>query len=511
MPELGPVVAKGTIYETLLTSEKLQDRNLHDYGFKVKVRGKLLNRGDPLFGTPDKIYKWFYRFKGEFEIPELDEEILVQRDSVREGLKPEISRALMEGFFSVLRNRAVEAEDSHEYDPEEFGHRLHSISPHLAPRALEGLSNRDDTEYPAGGWKDVDVYLAEHGREGKAVDYHDATIYVNIEHPLFQSLKAKNIPDELMKVIGEALAGNLISSGYLSYKDVREDLIEDSVDIAEDALRTASRFIEDPIEYYKEQILETSYEGDTEFERAIVDAMNHIGLEAQHFGDSGDSDAIITFGVQGDDPYKISLEAKGCREGNGPIDHSQAEFSTALEHMEADNCNHTLFVAREFQLRGRSSEENSKLVNQVNMYDNLTCLTVNALIEILDRHSERGFSHERIKAIMTTDADPRDSDLFEVIDREWNKMPEETGIVRTVLEEARHQYMEETNDKPDIGMVRYALRESGKETITKEKIKRVLMVAEADTGMVSFDPDDGTFSVHQQPEIIINEMRGYSN
>lgn len=67
------------------TSDKLQDRNLHDYGFKITVHGKLLNRGDPHFGTADKVYKWFYRFAGEFEISELDVDILVHRDSVREG------------------------------------------------------------------------------------------------------------------------------------------------------------------------------------------------------------------------------------------------------------------------------------------------------------------------------------------------------------------------------------------------------------------------------------------
>lgn len=510
VPELGPVIASGTIYENLLTSDKLQDRNLHDYGFKVKVRGKLLNRGDPLFGTADKVYQWFYRFKGEFEIPDLDEDILVQRDSVREGLKPEISRAMMEGFFSVLRNRAVKAEDKDDYDPEEFGHRLHSISPHLAPRALEGLADRDDSDYPDSGWEDVDVHLAEHGREGKAVDYHDGTIYVNEDHPLFQSLKASDLPSDLVKVIGEALAGGLISSGYLSYKNVREELVDESIDISEDALRTASRFIQDPIEYHKDQIEEMSYEGDTEFEQAIVDAMNHIGLDAEHFGDSGDSDAVITFGVQADEPYKISMEAKGRKEGKGPVDHSKAEFSTALEHMEADNCDHTLFVAREFQLEGQSEGEDSKLINQVNMYDNLTCLTVKALKEILDRHSKRGFSHERIKEIMTTKAEPRDARLLEVIDEEWDQMPEETGIMRTVLEEARRQYMDETDDKPDIGMVRYALRDEGHTTITKAKIRSVLVVAEGDTGMVSFNPDDGTFSVHQQPDVIIEEMQGDS-
>jgi hypothetical protein len=511
VPELGPVIASGTIYENLLNRNKLEDRNLHDYGFKIKVRGKLLNRGDPLFGTSDKAYKWFYRFKGEFEIPELDDDILVQRDSVRESLKTELSRELMESFFSVLRRRANEAEEKEEYDPEEFGHRLHSISPHLAPKALEGLADLDDTDYPDSGWKDVDVHLAEHGRDKDAVRYHDGTIYVNEDHPLFQSLKAKDLPNELIKVVGEALAGNLISSGYLSYKEVREDLVDESIDISEDALRTASRFIEDPIEYHKEQIQEMSYEGDTEFEEAIVDAMDHIGLEAEHYGDSGDSDAIITFGVQGDEPYKISVEAKGCEEGNGPIDHSKADFSTAIEHMEADGCDHTLFVARDFQLEGQSEDSDSKLINHVEMYDELTCLTVNALIEILDRHSKRGFSHERIREIMTAEVLPRDEELLELIETEWNKMPNETGIVKTVLKEARQQYMDETDDKPDIGMVRYALRDSGQDSITKEKIRSVLSVAEADTGMVSFNPVDDTFSVHQKPEVIIKEMQGNSD
>lgn len=504
--ELGPVVARGTIYKEILTRDKLKDRNLHDYGFKVRVRGKLLNRGDPLFGTRDKVYQWFKRFHGEFEIPELDDEILVQRDSVREGLKPELSRTVMEGVFSVLRNRAVEAqrEEGEKYDPEEFGHRLHSISPYKAPQALEGLANRDDTDYPEGGWKDVDVHIAEHGRDGNAVDYKDGTIYVNTDHPLFRSLEADDMPNELVKVVGEALAGNLIASGYLSYKDVREDLVDDSIDISEDALRTASRFLEEPIEYYKEQIETASHEGDDPFEQAIVDALNHIGIEAEHYGNSGDSDAIITFGVQGNVQFKVSLEAKGKEEG--AVDHSEAEFSTALEHMDSDDCDHTVFVAREFQLDGPPGVEDSKLLKQYRRHDDLTLLTVEAVKEMLDRHADRGFSHERIKNIMTTDAEPGDGELLDVIEEEWNEMPEETGVMRTVLEEARQQFLDETVDAPDIGMVRAALRDEGKDSIDKDTIRTALTIAEADTGMVSFDPDDNSFSIHQTPEQIMKEM-----
>lgn len=504
--DLGPVVARGTIYKELLTREKLEDRNLHDYGFKVRVRGKLLNRGDPLFGTRDKVYQWFKRFHGEFEIPGLDDAILVQRDSVREGLKPELSRTVMESFFSVLRNRAVEAkqEEEEEYDPEEFGHRLHSISPHKAPQALEGLANRDDTDYPRGGWKDVDIHLAEHGRDGDAVDYHDGTIYVNTDHPLFRSLEADDMPSELVKVVGEALAGNLIASGYLSYKDVREDLVDDSIDISEDALRTASRYLEDPIQYYKEQIETASYEGDDPFEQAIVDALTHIGIEAEHYGDSGDSDAIITFGVQGSEQFKVSLEAKGKEEGG--VDHSDAEFSTALEHMDHDDCDHTVFVAREFQLDGPPGVEDSKLLKQFRRHDDLTLLTVEAIQEMLDRHADRGFSHERIKNIMTTDAEPGDGELLDVIENEWSEMPEETGVMRTVLEEARQQFLDETVDAPDIGMVRGALRAKGKDSIDKDTIRTALRIAQADTGMVSFNPDDNSFSINQTPEQILKEM-----
>jgi hypothetical protein len=251
-----------------------------------------------------------------------------------------------------------------------------------------------------------------------------------------------------------------------------------------------------------------SYEGDDRFEQAIVDALNHVGIEAEHYGDSGDSDAIITFGVSGGENYRISLEAKG--KGEGKVEHSQAQFSTALEHMDHDDCDHTLFVAREFQLEGQGDDD-SKLLKQFRRHDDLTLLTVEALQKMLDKHSERGFSHKRIKEIMTTETEPGEGRLLELIEEEWNEMPAETGVARTVLEEAREIFLNEPMDDPDVGMIRQALRIKDKETISKDKIKSVLILAEADTGMVTYDQEEQTFSINQTPDQIISEMSGGKN
>ena len=111
----------------------------------------------------------------------------------------------------------------------------------------------------------------------------------------------------------------------------------------------------------------------------------------------------------------------------------------------------------------------------------------------------------------------RDAIEFPTFDRDelvaLLEAEEDMGKGRTMnAEEARQQFLDETVDAPDIGMVRGALRAKGKETIDKETIRNALIIAEADTGLVSFNPDDNTFSVHQKPEEIMKEMdRGGGN
>lgn len=495
--KLGSIVARGAIYESTLTPDKLEEQDIYDHGFKLRVRGKLLNRDDPLFGISQRSHAFWNAFRGEFEMPDLDDEILVQRNEVKDGVKKDLAQLVMKSFFNTLRNRAEESEERK--DPGTFGHRLHTLSPFVAAEALEGLTEEDD-EYPASGWDDVDVKLAEMGRGGDAVRYvsSDQTIYINDEHPLFEALgETKDLPSEIRKVIGEALAGSEIAKGYLTYYDVNKDIVDKTKEISETALEIAAGYIQDPFQYYIEHIEKMSHEGDDVFEIAIADALNQIGVETQKHGGRGESDAIITLPREDTESLRISIEAKGKEEGK--VSHGELNISTAREHMKEDDCNHTLVVAREFVTESPPGEDGvSKFLNQLRMYEDVSALDVPALQRVLENHREKPYPHPQLDKILTNQKDP--DELIEFIDELSTELPAEKHIIREVLETA-YEIQRDDKRAQRLGLIMAEV------DIDDHEIETILRSVQISTGgMVTVRDDGRYFSIHQTPDQILDAM-----
>jgi hypothetical protein len=499
VPELGNVYADGAIYEDTLTPDKLESQNIYDHGFKLTVRGKLLNRTEPLFGISQRSHSFWNAFRSEFEMPDLDEDILVQRNDLQDGVRKDLAKLLMKSFFNTLRTRAEETEERR--DPGSFGHRLHTISPYKAAEALQGLSDGEE-EYPENGWEDVEVKLAELGRSANAVRYEkeDKTIYVNDEHPLFEALQnKKDLPSDLRKVIGEALAGTEIAKGYLQYYDVRKSLVDDTKEITEQALEIAAGYINNPFEYYKDELEDKSHEGDDAFEEAIFDALNFLGIETEHLGDSGDSDAIATFPRPDKDPFKISIEAKGKEEG--AVSHQEVNISTAREHMDHDECDHTLLVAREFTLDGpNGGPEDSKFLSQLRMNTDVSAMDVESLKILLDKHQERPIPYPKLRDILTNQKDPDEVPAY--IEEVQNSLPAEKEIVKDVLQTAFDIQKDDTRSQR-VGLIMAEV------DIEDSEIETILESAQISTsGMVTLRDEGRYFSIHQKPEHVIRVMSG---
>jgi hypothetical protein len=349
------------------------------------------------------------------------------------------------------------------------------------------------------------VELAELGRSNDAVNYSssDQTIYLNDDHPLFDGLKSKTNSTRLQKVVGEALAGSLLAIGYFSYNDVREDLIQGGKEVSEKVLRSAALYIEDEVEYHIRELEKKSYEGDTAFERAIVDAMQSVGLATRHEGGSGDSDGIIEITRPGQSPFRVSVEAKGS---SSTVTHSDVKIGTVRDHMKKDDCDHAVVISRDFQLQGRGADEDSNLIDQVSDgdYDDVSILQLDGFKKMLKLHRKRGFTFNQIIDILDNQEHPENhvDHVYEV----WQEMDAETGLVQAVLEASFRIQREENINDPTVGMILRDddIQEMG--DVQQEDIVNILSAASADTCMVQIDEDGRYYSIHQRPDQIIHEM-----
>jgi hypothetical protein len=504
VPVLGTIRGEGIIYNKSLKGGKAEeDRNLSDYGYRVRVRGKLLNRGSPRFDTPAKPHRYWNRFLGEIEAPSLDDRILVQRDDIREGLKAELVRTVLEKLFYHARNQA-EFNEEEEYEPDEFGHHLRGVSPDLAPRALQGLFD-DPSNVPERGWDDIEVMFEDFGHSGEIAKFEESeeVIYVNESHAFFQALKSEDVPDLIQKAFREAVIGPLAMSGLLKTHHVSDEVIEEGRRLSEQTLKAAARYVEDPYEMLCDKVETKSYEGDDPFERAIVEALDYIGLPVEHEGGSGDSDAIIEIVRPGEDNLRLSVEAKGKEDEDETVSHSDLNLSTASGHSFKDDCDHVLAVAREFQTTPQSGEDEAQLVTELNLekHNDISVLTVEAIQKLLRNHRETPYNYEQLRKILTHQKDP--DSVTEVVDEHWQELGIEDNVVESILEAAWEEQSDEGRVDPSIRMV-YRHEKVRDLDIEDNTVESVLLSAQAQTGLVQVDDED--YEIHQSPNVIADKL-----
>lgn len=506
IPELGSVFGYSFIYESTLTTNKRKERGYHDHGFHVKIKGRVLNKEDPLFGVSPRSHKYWNRFYAELEVPELDEAILVQRNQANEDkVQTQLTREVLRAIFNQMRALAEAKEEKERrdvYSPENFGKRLNTVSPYSAPLALEGLS---EGQFPEQGVESIDVQFATYDEWDSLFDYEadSGTIYINDEHPIFTALDevADSPSDKFKHVFAEALAGEFLGLGYLRYNRVDEQLLEEVYGILDDVLRTAVGYLRDEVEYLVTELEETSFEGNDPFEEAIVDAFRSVRLAARHQGGSGDHDGIITIPMAGEENFRLSLEAKGKKKGK-KVSHADVKPSTVDQHRKERNCQHALVIAREFTEEG-NSEERSQLLRQLDDWETISLLTTEAIEKILKLHSQRRFTHDQIIALFTNDVDP--GQLVGFIEDTWSDSPD-PGLTREILMLVWDDQQNDDLEKPDIGAVARALRRDGWE-VRRQDVVHVLQAIQTMTGgMLRVDMDGVYVELKSDPDTILAEL-----
>lgn len=505
IPELGPIFGHSFIYENTLTTGKRRQRGYHDHGFHVKVQGRVLNKEDALFGVSPRSHKYWNRFYSEVEISGLDEAILVQRNQVNEDrVETLLTREILKALFNFTRGLAEDIEESTtSYSPENFGKRLNTLSPYSAPLALDGLS---DGRFPEQGVESIQVEFATYDEWDSLFDYDTDknVIYINDEHPIFRALdEVANSPSQKFKhVFAESLAGEFLGLGYLKYHEVDPELLQEVQEILDDVLRTAVGYLRDEVEYLLNTLEETSFEGDEPFEEAIVDAFRSVRLSSRHQGGADDHDGILIIPRAGESNFRLSLEAKGKQEGD-KVSHDDVKYSTVDQHRRERNCDHALVIAREFIVDGRGKNDRSQLLRQLDNWETISLMTLEGLETILRLHSQRRFTYDQLKEILTNNVGPQE--LIDFIEDQWQNSPD-PGLTRLLLEATWEDQRHDDSMKPTIGAVTKTVRENGRE-VDRDDVEDILRAIQTMTGgMVTVTSDSFYVELKSDPDTILDEL-----
>lgn len=499
VPGLGPVTGEATIFDGTLTTGKREERGFQDHGFKITVRGKHLNRHDPLFGVSQRSHKYWSRFFADVEIPGLDDAILVQRNDVNENrIETLLTRRLLKTLFNYCRSKTESKETSESYQPKGFGERLNLYSPFEAAEAVEGLTG----EYPGDDIDEIEIKSTSRNEDDRAVLYEDGTVYINEEHPYFKALSEERGYSNFKEGIAEGIAGHLLVKGYLDKHGIEHPLLEASDEIYDDVLRSAASYFRDETAYLQRRLEETSYEGDDPFERAIVTTFRTMKLASRHYGESGNPDGVLRFPM-GDEEARVSIEAKGKKEGK-KVNHRVANISSITRHRDDNDCDHAVLIAREFTLDGQGGSGDSSLLQEVEREDNLTLLRLDAIKKMLELNKERRMGYSMVYEIITSGKHPEE--MIPFITEKWEKQPE-PDLMRKILDEG-WQLQNESSMRPNAGMLVQNKRIQRIDGIQqRDDIAEIIRVIGHLTGGKVKVYDDGyEFKLDVPPEVILDEM-----
>lgn len=501
VPYLGDVAGTGKFYDTKLTSEKRSDRGFKDHGFRVHVRGKLLNKDHVRFGLKNLSHTYWIKMLVEIEMPGLDPSIRVQRDDTMDTLEVKVAQVVLRAFFNAIRAEGKKYEETEEDDPtggmeKPFTDRLEVRSPEYAYESIRGLT--EEGQMPAD-LSEIDIDFTPLGASRNAVDYQadDARIRINEEHPLLESLERRDgFSDDIKDSLSEILAGRLLLEGYQNHHDVDEYILQVSNQIFEAVLRSAADTFANEVDYQMDHLRDASYQGNTRFEVAIAESLQKMGISAVQEGGPGASDGIITIPQAGDN-FRISVEAKGSGD---VITHKNFNKGDIKRHMEEDGCDHALIVGREFQLDGRGDQE-SAFMRSLEDYESI--MSLDGIERLLRLQRQRGFSHPQLKEVFTSDASP--DEIVEYITETWKEVSEERKI-REVLE-VGHDYMSSNQNHPSIGSLNDRIEDMSYDEIW-DVLEDVQTLA---PGMIVFKDSGGRFKLKGTPDAILDRMSVPSN
>lgn len=496
VPELGAVRGGAIITKSSLTTSPLEERGYHDNGFFVRVHGKVVNPEDPLFGITQRSHHYWRRFRATIEVPGLDRAILVQRNQVSEArIETLVVREVLRALFGEAKSLGAAAERAPAYEPPPFGRRLSTLSPFTAGLGFAGLAPEGVAPLPP---EDVKIEFRALGSNA-GIGYFDPKarlIVLNDDHPAVAAAEEMEGAEgeQLKPFLGEVMAGDLVAGGYLRSQKVDDRVVEETVGLLDDSLRTATGYIRDPVLHHIEQIEAASAEGGKAFEVAIVKAFQDLRIAARRFGAPGESDGVLELSRGTRENFRVSVEAKGSK---GIVDHANVDLATCRTHMVEKGCEHAVIVAREFQVEGGKKGEPSVLLRGLGK--DVTLLRVDAIKRLLELNRERPFPHDKLESILLSQTPP--DKMVSFIEETWRQLPE-PGTLRDVMTAIWDAQEQDKINRPNAGMIVADPRVRRRKLSTADVEHIVEFVALA-TKMLTINVADGTYQLLSRPEAVV--------
>ena len=426
-----PEGVRGSVIVTVRSLHAGKSADLgRSHGFFVKIRGRLINEEDPLFGLSPRSYQTFNRFRADLTADDLDDAVIAPREGVGESpLKDKLLLLLTEVFYEARDRyeghlKELEKEDARKREQERsyVPARLveHPIAdvlslPSLGP--VQGAEADESWFYLEVGTEQEadelvkDLYTkprtqkyryqyASEGRQGRLVKFDPkrSTFYLNEDHDLVAEYREDARAAMLLEDIATAEA---VLEIYLREHGMAPHVVGELLQRRDSLLRGLANdhvFSVDAIS----QLLKDSTNDQYDLEVNLVAASRALGFVATHVGGAGEPDGIARFTDYPNGEQKITLEAKSS--GSVP-DLGDLDFAGLKEHVTKHGANGCLLVAPKYpgESRGTCSSASARAVE-----NKVSCWTVDDLARVVELVESRHIGAKEILDIVLNQFAPDD-------------------------------------------------------------------------------------------------------
>lgn len=423
----SPTFSQGVTGDVVITVRTLTEGKSSDlrrsHGFFVRVRDRLVNLEDPLFGLKPLSHQTFNRFRADLQADDLDRALTAPRESV-ESTSPmrEAFEELLGHLFYEARGR-YERLDRERRQKNEKGkeHERNYVTPELVERPVadalsEVLSNVEEVaegvdlegadadeqwfyirltrgtrvrELLADLYGDerAQTYTYERsplGRTARMVSFDPAraTFVLNVDHPVVQ---AHDDEADARPLLEDLVTAEVLLEVYLREQRLPAWQVGEILERRDRLLRSLTK---DRVYSLATIAAELRQAGDNEqdLEAFLVTACRALGFVSKHIagGDEPDGIARLTDNRAGE--HKMILEAKSSAKapGLGAID-----FATLARHRDQYGAEACMLLAPCYPGATRGSEAAAARMAATHR---ISCWTVDQLADVLEQAERRHIS-----------------------------------------------------------------------------------------------------------------------
>ena len=370
----GEIRGSARLYLAPLSKGKA-DAAGRSHGFFVKVRSRIINLDDELFGMSALSHGAWSRFSMEIEVDGLHDHLLSSREGVKDSVPIRLLREYMHEKFNVCRTRWISEEESEikklslsAIKGDASGRQVSAPLIEAVKRAVNrAVQDSFYLETPCDHDEEARVeFSSDFSREAESQPFQstvglergnhspmaryfavDRSLSWNVDHPLISYIRSQSKNDDPVELV--AASEVLIESMFLS-EGISPEVVDYVLRQRDRALRILVG-AKPPVAARVLSELDIAPEDRDALERAIGRAFQVLGFEYLPKGrNRGGADGVLTarLGTQVDGvaDFKIVYDSKAT--DSVSVSVGRVDFSALADFAKQESATYGFFVAKKF-------------------------------------------------------------------------------------------------------------------------------------------------------------------